>query len=115
MRAGSKELILAYLEACPDTTSTEIATATGISRETVRRNLRVLYKERKVNYTEDIRKSRGNRYRLASAVQAPPETAKKYAEPAPAPLTKEEAERVEEKARLRKEWLAYRKQRWGYR
>lgn len=116
MRAGSRELVLAYLEACPDATSTEIATASGVSRDTVRRTLRTLCREGKVEYTESVHKSKGNRYRLASPGsewEMPVKTRKVVDEPAP--ITDEEAKRAEEKARLKKEWLAYRKQKWGYR
>ena len=116
MRAGSRELVLAYLEANPDATSTEIATASGISRETVRRTLRTLCREGKVEYTESEHKSKGNKYRLAPAGSAKTMPIKtKGDEDGPAPITDEETKRMEEKARLKKEWLAYRKQKWGYR
>lgn len=116
MRAGTKELVLAYLEACPDATSTEIATASGVSRDTVRRTLRTLCKEGKVEYTESVHKAKCNRYRLAppgSAGEMPVKI--NGVGDRPASIVDEEVKRIEEKARLRKEWLAYRKQKWGYR
>lgn len=108
-------MVLAYLEACPDATSTEIATASGVSRDTVRRTLRTLCKEGKVEYTENVHKSKCNRYRLAPPGSAGEMPVTRKVEDRPAPIVDEEVKRMEEKARLRKEWLAYRKQKWGYR